>query len=82
MFFLHCRYLLYHWPTFSAFLGISTNLVMLLFIAILSWYQCLSTKKDDNQDNRYDTYDDLETMEERRTRIRKMIDKEKQGKYI
>lgn len=76
------RYFLYHWPTFSAFFGITTNLVMLLFIAILSWYQCLSTKKDNNQDNRYDTYDDLETMEERRTRIRKMIDKEKQDKSV
>lgn len=69
------RYVLYHWPVFSAIFGISTNLVMLLFIALLSWYQCLS-KKTVSQD--YDTYGDFETLEERRNRIRSMIDQEKE----
>ncbi|CAG2217421.1 BSCL2 [Mytilus edulis] len=70
------RYFLYHWPMMSALFGISCNLVMLLFIALLSWYQCLSTKKSNSSE--YNSYnDDFESLEERRKRIRKMMDKEK-----
>ncbi|XP_071159026.1 seipin-like isoform X2 [Mytilus edulis] len=75
------RYFLYHWPMMSALFGISCNLVMLLFIALLSWYQCLSTKKTNSSEyNSYD--DDFESLEERRKRIRKMMDKEKEDKRL
>ncbi|XP_033734095.1 seipin-like [Pecten maximus] len=33
------RYILFHWPVFSAVFGISFNFVALLFIFTLSWYQ-------------------------------------------
>lgn len=32
------RYIMFHWPVLSAFLGVSTNLFFILIICLLSWY--------------------------------------------
>lgn len=37
------RYIMFHWPILSAFLGISTNLFFILVICLLSWYHWSDT---------------------------------------
>lgn len=33
------RYVMFHWPTMSAILGIASNLIIIFFISSLSWWQ-------------------------------------------
>lgn len=39
------RYLMYHWPTISAALGITFNLIVILFIAVISWWQLFASNQ-------------------------------------
>lgn len=32
------RYLMFHWPVLSAIVGIGTNLLMIIFVLLMSWY--------------------------------------------
>ncbi|CAD7090577.1 unnamed protein product [Hermetia illucens] len=38
------RYVMFHWPTVSAIIGISSNLFFILMIFLLSWYHWSDTK--------------------------------------
>lgn len=38
------RYLMFHWPVFSAVIGTTTNLILILIVLLLSWYHWSDTE--------------------------------------
>ncbi|KAK6623378.1 hypothetical protein RUM43_009230 [Polyplax serrata] len=42
------RYLMFHWPVLSAILGVGTNLFLILFVLLLSWYHLFNNESRTN----------------------------------
>ena len=66
------RYLLYHWPIISALSGVGTVMFFLAALTLLSWY-----KFGDVAEGQTDRSTTRLTLEERRSRIRALLDRER-----
>ncbi|KAF5279492.1 hypothetical protein FQA39_LY05602 [Lamprigera yunnana] len=54
------RYFMFHWPIFSATIGVTSNLFFIAIICMISWYQLINSEEyrkfiDGNIDNTNDT---------------------------
>ncbi|KAK2156557.1 hypothetical protein LSH36_210g04012 [Paralvinella palmiformis] len=70
--FVGLRYLLYHWPIISALSGVGTVMFFLAALTLLSWY-----KFGDVAEGQTDRSTTRLTLEERRSRIRALLDRER-----
>ena len=73
--FSHFRYLLFHWPLLSSFIGVSVNMFFLCIVAMLSWYQI--TFRDDPSVDQSAQPTKI-PHEEKQKRVRALLERERQ----
>uniref|UniRef100_T1JFM5 Seipin n=1 Tax=Strigamia maritima TaxID=126957 RepID=T1JFM5_STRMM len=71
------RYLMFHWPISSAFIGIGTNLFFLTIIGLLSWYRYMSTSENTQVVVRVG-FGDKNDIDERRKQAKQTLIREQQ----